>query len=275
MPTVTTFTAIIGTMLPEPHAGLLAGMLFGTKSTLSRELVTSLTATGTLHIIALSGMNISILAALSMTTFLRFVSRRIACLLTVLIIIGFVWFVGVGASILRAAIMGCLSLLAVMLGRQNWSILTYLLTIGIMLLVKPDWIGDLSFQLSALATLGIILFGRARAVTTLPTTATPRLWSVCYSLVADDLRVTLSAQVFTIPLIVFTFHRLSLISPLTNILIGWTMAPITAIGLSAVLLGWIWLPLGTTLAWVCWLLLDYLILAVHMTARLPFSSINF
>ena len=76
-------------------------------------------------------MNISILAGLSETTFLRFVSRRIASLLTVFIIIGFVWFVGITPSVLRAAIMGYLTLLAVSMGRQTWTLFTYGITIAI------------------------------------------------------------------------------------------------------------------------------------------------
>lgn len=258
MVTVDTFTSIINQVLPEPHAGLLSGILFGTKASLSKDLIDALTRTGTLHIIALSGMNISIIADLSVTTFLRLVSRRVASLLTVLIIIGFVWFVGPSASVVRAAIMGSLTLFAVLVGRPNWSILSFVLTVSIMLLVKPSWISDLSFQLSALATLGIILFGKKQK-----------------NFIQDALQTTLSAQVFTIPLILFTFRRISLVSPLTNVLIGWVIAPVTAIGMALAVLGWIWLPLGYVFGWVSWVLLEYLILMVQWTATLPFSSFNY
>jgi competence protein ComEC len=265
MITVATFTSVINQVLPEPHAGLLAGILFGTRATLSADFLDALTTTGTLHIIALSGMNISILADLSILTLLRFVSRRIASLFTILIISGFVWFVGASPSVVRAAIMGSLTLFAVLSGRQNWSIFCYFLTISVMLLVKPDWIGSLSFQLSALATLGIILFGGKSAVPSK---------NFIKSFIDDSLRVTLAAQVFTIPLILFTFRRISLVSPLTNILIGWTIAPVTALGMITAILGWIFLPLGYVFAWVSWVLLEYLILVVQWTAKMPFSSLG-
>lgn len=257
MVTVATFTSVINQVLPEPHAGLLAGMLFGTKATLSKDFLDALTKTGTLHIVALSGMNISILADICATTFLRVTSRRVASLATVLIIIGFVWFVGVSASVVRAAIMGSLALLAVMTGRPTWSLFSFILTVGSMLLVKPSWIGDLSFQLSALATLGIILFGKKQK-----------------NVIGDTLQTTLSAQVFTIPLILFTFRRISLVSPLTNVLIGWVIAPLTGIGMALAFLGWIWLPIGYVFGWVSWVLLEYLILMVNWTAKLPFSSLG-
>jgi competence protein ComEC len=257
MMTISTCTSVIAHILPEPHAGLLSGILFGSKATLSKDLLDALTTTGTLHIVALSGMNISILADISITTFLRMTSRRVASLATVLIIIGFVWFVGVSASVVRAAIMGSLTLLAVLFGRPAWSIFSFALTVGIMLLWKPSWIGDLSFQLSALATLGIILFGKKQK-----------------NFIQDALQTTLSAQVFTIPLILFVFRRISLVSPLTNVLIGWVIAPLTGIGMAAAFFGWIWLPLGVVFGWVSWVLLEYLIFMVEWTAKLPFSSLG-
>jgi competence protein ComEC len=167
--------------------------------------------------------------------------------------------------------MGCLTLLSIVFGRQSWTLLTYCLTIGIMLLVKPDWIGNLSFQLSALSTLGIILY--AKKVQEQPVKKT--IITSLFSLIEDDLRVTLAAQVFTIPLNLFTFRRISLVSPLTNILIGWVIAPVTAIGMVLAILGWIWLPLGYLFGWVSWVLLEYLILMVQWTAKLPFSSVSF
>jgi competence protein ComEC len=265
MITVSTFTSVINQVLPEPHAGLLAGILFGTKATLSQEFLNALTTTGTLHIIALSGMNISILSGISITALLRVVSRRVASLLTILITIGFVWFVGPSASVVRAAIMGSLTLLSIVSGRQTWTMLTYCLTVGVMILVKPDWIGNLSFQLSALATLGIILFGWKSV-------SAPK--NLVKAFVGDSLRVTLSAQVFTIPLILFVFRRISLVSPLTNMLIGWVIAPLTGLGMATAILGWIWLPLGYAFGWVNWVLLEYLILMVEWTAKLPFSSLG-
>ncbi len=319
--TVQTLTSVINQLLPEPHAGLLAGLLFGTKTSLSRELYDALVRSGTLHIVALSGMNISILSRLITHTLLPMIGRRIASLLTILLIVWFVWFVGPSASIVRAAIMGSISLLAILLGRQYWAMLAWVLAVGIMLLLNFDWLFDLSFQLSALATLGIILFGGraggagstldavrsslfdshrqgpdplglnqgffAKAVTVLEKTrraaseclvgrsATPALvvrWF--WNLFKDDLRLTLAAQVFTIPLILFHFHRISLISPVSNVLIGWLIGPLTGLGWVTAIAGWMWLPLGQVVAWVDWVLLQYLLAVVRITSTLPFSSLG-
>lgn len=276
-----TFTGIINQLLPEPHAGLLNGILFGTKATLSKELMDALVATGTLHIVALSGMNITILESLIGSTLLPFIGKRHAAAATILLIIGFIWFVGPSASVIRAGIMGTLALLATIFGKQKWSLFFFGITVAIMLLIHPAWIGDLSFQLSALATLGLILFGSKitdRRSLIVDKKEPVFLRSTIYdlrSLIEDALRITLAAQVFTIPLIFFVFRRISLISPLTNVLIGWLIQPLTALGLIVAILGWMWLPLGQVFAWAAWLCLQYLMTVIEWTAKIPFSSLSY
>ncbi len=262
---VASLTQVLQTLLPEPHAGLLAGILFGTKATLSRELVQAFITTGTIHVVALSGMNISILAGVVSSSLLWLFSRRTVSLLTIILIAWFVWFVGFSPSVVRAAIMGNLSLIAVIFGRQNWALLSLILAVSIMLLLNPLWITDLGFQLSALATLGIILFGAKSQAKKKP---------LLIGLVSDELRITLAAQALTIPLIFFHFHRVSVISPVTNLLIGWTMAPIMILGWIAAALGSLFQPLGQLVAYPTWALLQFVIFAVEVTSKIPLASIE-
>ena len=257
MISVTTFTFTINQLLPEPHAGLLSGILFGTKAMISNNLYEALVTTGTLHIVALSGMNITILESLIAGTLLPLIGRRLAALVTIILIIGFVLIVGPSPSVIRAAIMGSMALIAVLFGRQNWSILSFILTVSVMLLVHPTWITELSFQLSVGSTLGIILFGKKQK-----------------NIFLDDLRTTLSAQVFTIPLIFFTFQRISLVSPITNVLIGWIIQPITVLGLIIAVVGSFWLPAAVPLSWISWVMLEYLIVVIEWTAKIPFASLG-
>ena len=156
--TVQSLTAILNQLLPEPNAGLLAGILFGVKTNLDRGLYQALVTTGVLHIAALSGMNISLMTGFFGWLFQLVFSKRIASLLTVLSVVCFVWFVGPSASVVRSAIMASLTLIAIVFGRQNWALYSWILAVSCMLLLNFSWITDLSFQLSALATLGMILF---------------------------------------------------------------------------------------------------------------------
>lgn len=290
--TVETFTHVVNQLLPEPHAGLMNGILFGTKATLSKPLMQDLISSGTLHIVALSGMNITLLSAMVGTVFLKIFSRRVSSILSIVVIIGFILFVGISPSVIRAGVMGVIGLLAIVFGKKNWPLYTWILAVIILLILSPTWLTDVSFQLSALATLGIILFGGKNVMTVdrnlkldtkdqvsrfQPQGLSSRfkfLSSTVWSLIEDDLRVSLAAQVFTIPIFLFHFHRISLVSPLANVLIAWTIAPITILGWIIAVLGVIWLPLGIIISWVCWLLLQYLLIVVTVTSSLPFSSIQ-
>lgn len=255
--TVAGLTAVLGRLLPEPHAGLLAGILFGTKASLGRELTDAFITTGTIHLIALSGQNVSIIAALVAVLLTPFFSRRIASLLTILVLALYLWFVGPSASLTRAVIMGSLALGAVIFGKRNTSLLSLFLAVSIMLLLNLRWIADLGFQLSVLATLGIILFGgRGKGI------------------LLSELRITLAAQLLTIPLIVFHFHRLSLVAPVANVAIGWTMPYLMGFGWAAAVAGYLWLPLGFLPAWVCWVMLTYILRIVESAASFPFAGIG-
>lgn len=263
MPTLAPFADIINRVLPEPHAGLLAGILFGVKSSITPALYDALVVTGTLHIAALSGMNITILTKLFFGAFNPFLPRLVCSILTTLVIAGFVLFVGSSPSIIRAAMMGSITLLAPLTGRISTALITWGITIASMVVFDISLLGNLSFQLSALASLGMILFGKKT-----------EYGKGVLGFIQEELTTTLSAQVLTIPLILFTFGRISLISPLTNILIGWTIPIITVLGFGVSLLGWIWLPIGQCVAWFTWVFLEWLIQSVMLTSRIPFASIG-
>ena len=268
-PTLESFTHIINQLLPEPHASLLAGMLFGIKRSMPNEFYQALITTGTLHVIALSGTNIVLLMRLVAALTLGVASRRVSSLLTVLFIILFILFVGPSPSVVRAGLMGSLTLFAVYFGRRNWSLLSLFVASLIMFLIRPDWIYSLSFQLSFGATLGIILFGGQNNVSVYSSFYT----TLKRSLIAD-LRLTLAAQVFTIPLILYYFGRVSLISPLTNLATGWLVGPIMIMGFVVVIIGMIWLPLGRLASLVVWVPLALFVTIVRFCAELPFASIQ-
>lgn len=259
-----TFVSVINQVLPEPSASLLNGIVFGVKSGIPTYVTNALTVTGTLYIVDLSGMKLAILASLLGKMLERVINKRIASIITIVCMIGFIALVGVTPGVVRAAIMATLALLATIFGRQKWSLLFFFIAIAIMLLFNPSWITNLSFQISSLASLGIILFYKSSIHAKKPVLA----------FIENNFRLTLAAQSLTIPLIFFTFHQVSVISPVTNVLIGWLMQPLFALGLLAALAGWIFFPLGQVFAWVAFPLLQYILWVVLATAKLPFASIS-
>ena len=276
--------AILSRSMPEPQAGLMAGMLFGVKASVDRALLLDLQTTGTIHLIALSGMNISILISCTQRVLLFMVKRPIANLVSALTIIGFIWVVGFSPSVVRAAIMGCISLLAVNLGKRNIPIISLILAVSCMLLLNPLWAGDISFQLSVASTLGIILFGPKGESTQLEQRAPianeqsesvqqeaqgkqilARVAHLLWRSIQCDLQVSLAAQLCTIPIILLYFHRVSLIAPIVNILVGWLVWPIMVSGIVLVVIGSVWAPLGYVAGWIAWLFVTVLIEIVQLS----------
>jgi len=262
------FIFVINSLFPEPQASLLSGILFGTKESMPKYFYNALIDTGTLHMIALSGMNISILINLAGKATL-FMGKKISIIITIFLITIFTLFVGASPSIVRAAIMGSFSLVAVYFGRLDWSLLSLFLAGGLMLLFRPFLVYDLSFQLSFLATLGITLFSiNTKKV------ASRLLYRLLFP-VLENLRMTLAAQIFTLPIILYKFHRISLVSPLANLLLEWVIQPVMVLGFITVILGKIWLPLGIIPSWFAWLLLSYMIFIIEILAKIPGASIKF
>ncbi len=264
------FIPVIQSILPEPEASLLLGMLFGIKANFSPEFYQALLTTGTVHVVALSGMNISILInVIGRVTY--FLGKKLSILTSICGIVGFIIFVGLSPSVVRAAIMGILALTAVYFGRKSTALVSLFIAGGVMLIIKPALTGDLSFQLSFAATLSIMLFAGTVRMVGENRDILSRLWFI----MKENLFVSLAAQVLTLPIIVFNFGRLSLISPVVNVLIGPVVAPITILGLAVALVGYIYIPLGYLGAWFVYPMLWYFVTVVNLLAKVPFASISF
>lgn len=251
----------------------MVGMLFGKTPGFSKDFYQALITTGTVHIVALSGMNISILTNMISKITLP-LGRKISSIVSILAISGFIYFVGPSPTVVRAGIMGIISLIAVYFGRQQLSILSLLIAAVIMMIIDPQVISLISFQLSFLATLGIIIFApQARRKKVNERNLYKSIWFDIKNIFRENFKTTLAAQVLTLPVIIFLFGRLSLISPLTNVLIGWTVTPIMILGILVIIGGLIFYPLGQLISWFSYVLLHYFVLVVEVTSKIPFASL--
>ncbi|NIP32645.1 ComEC/Rec2 family competence protein, partial [Candidatus Saccharibacteria bacterium] len=228
----------------EPQASFLAGLLYGARSGLPQDVLDNFQATGVTHIIAISGYNITIVAAifLIMAYSIGF-SRKKAFPWIVLAIGVFVIFTGASASVTRAGIMGVLVLLAKQTGRSSRIFNTLVFTAAVMSLHNP-WviIFDAGFQLSFLATVGLVYL----APMIMPWfSRVPKFFGIQESVVS-----TLSAIVMTTPLILFQFGRFSLIAPLANILIL-SVIPLTMmLGFAVVITAFVSIALAQIFSWL-------------------------
>ncbi len=244
--------------MPEPEASLLNGIIFGVNLKTTKEFYQQLKVVGLLHLVVLSGINITLLAAM-ISSITKFLSKQLSTLITILIIILFVIFVGPKAPIIRAAFMGVLTHVAILTGRKNYTLYALFLSLIFILIFWPDWLKTVSLQLSYGATLGIILFGQGKN----------NNWII------KNLHLTMAAQVFTVPIIFFYFKQVSLISPLANLLVAETIPPLMVFGFLTAILGKINYFLGYIPSLISYSILSYLVWIIETLAKLPFVFIQF
>ncbi|MDZ4221489.1 MAG: ComEC/Rec2 family competence protein, partial [Patescibacteria group bacterium] len=264
----TAFMDSINAIISEPHAAFLAGLLVGARRGIPEYLLEAFNRTGTTHIIAISGSNITIIAAV-IIGFLQYLGvhrRRAFWYITAGIII-FVIMTGATASVVRAGIMGIFVLLARQLGRASRATNALVFTAFVMLLINPKiLIFDAGFQLSFLATVGLVYIN---PILQKYAKALPEVFGVKEALVT-----TISAMITTTPLILYQFGRLSIVAPLANILIIPAIPITMAIGFAAGTAGIVSETLGAILAWPAWLLLEYMIAVAEALSGLRFASLE-
>lgn len=259
-------------LFPDPEASLLAGILLGVDTGISRELQQAFKNTGTAHIIAISGFNISIIAGLFVTFFSRFLGERRGAALAIMGIAVYTILVGGDAAVVRAAIMGSLALLARQVGRRQFALNTLLAVAFLMCLWNPLYVWDVGFQLSFFATLGLILyaepfsqFANRLIAKYFPASTAERV----AKLFSEFVLLTLAAQLTTIPIMAYHFQRISLVSFLANPFILPAQPAVMILGGIAVLLSLVWFPLGQLASWVAWPFVVYTIRIVEIFDRVP------
>jgi len=264
----TLFTSLINMYLPEPHASLLNGIIFGIPIRTAKSFYTQLKTVGLLHIVVLSGMNISILANLVGIATQSF-GKKISVCIAIVTIILFICFVGPQPPIIRAGCMGILSYIAILSGRQYVALFGLFLSSVFIAIFYPQWITSLSFQLSAGATLGIILFGQTKEQKC--QTKTKQIIFGLYK----EMRSSFAAQILTAPLIFITFKQVSFISIVSNLFVSWTIIPLMIFGFLTSVLGTINFYLGIPIAYLCYGLLSYFIFIVDTLSKIPFAFVQF
>jgi competence protein ComEC len=250
--------ATLRAALPEPHASLVAGIVLGTRAGAPPELRSALAATGASHIVAVSGFNVAVMAALVQVLALRLFGRPWALLPMLAAVWGYVVLVGAPPSAIRAALMASLAYVAQGVGRLPDPITTLALTAAAMLGWEPRLLLDLGFQLSVAATAGLVLFAAPIAERLL---ALPRP-------VRDALGVALAAQAATLPIILATFQTLSLVAPLVNVLIAPFVPLVMFFGGLLAVVGSV-SGLGELLAWLTWALVGCVLGVIGWAADVP------
>ena len=254
---VQSFSQIINSYLTEPQASLLNGIIFGIDLKSTKYFYQQLRTVGLLHLVVLSGMNISLLSALICQFTAKF-GKYISLVINIFLIILFVLFVGLQAPVVRAALTSIFTSVAIVFGKKYINLLSLLFSLVFIMLFFPQWISTISLQLSYAATIGLLLFNKKSPENP----------------ILKEIKTSMSAQLFTMPIIFWYFKEICLISLLSNLLVGWTIAPLMVLGLLTIFLGKIHYWLGFIPAQLAFGLLTYIVFIVEQLAKIPFALIK-
>lgn len=246
-----------------PERFILEGTILGDNGAMGNDFKNKLNITGLRHVIAVSGSHIVVLSSVIMSLLLLLGMRKGQAFYFAIITVAiFIVMSGMSASGVRAGIMGGIFLLAQKTGRKNMSARTIIIALALMLLVNPLLLFyDVGFQLSFLAAFGIIYLSPS----------VDRFINISFLKKSADIRsmasTTIGAQIFTFPILIFSFGSVSLVSPITNFLIL-PIAPILmSLGFLSAILGIFSKFLGWMFSLPLWVLLNYFIKVIDCFSR--------
>lgn len=263
--------------VPEPAAALGAGILLGVRSGMDQRVEDAFATSGLTHVVAISGWNIAIVAAAVSTVTARIRRRAAGRWAAPAVLIGAIVFyvvlTGASPSVVRAALMAGAALAARQAGSRAHAASALVVASGVMLAAAPPVLWDVGFQLSVLATAGLIVLGESVSARLARLPAAIR----------EPVALTLAAQVFTLPVILVNFEQLSLVAPAANVLV----APLVPLAMAASALAALvgaadavaHIPaIGDAAVWfvggAAWLYLSAMIAIATVCASLPLAAVE-
>ena len=258
------FEESLNRSLSEPYASFAAGLVLGSKRNIPDSLMSDFNRTGTTHIVAVSGYNITIIIV-NLGILFGLISRKFKFWGSIASILVFVIMTGAPASVVRAGILAGLVAFGRFEGRRiNMTILLLLVALVILFFNPYALKFDISFQLSFLAFAGLVYLS--------PIISNLKIIKWLPGLLKNTFSETLGAQVMVLPILIIYFGRVSIVSPVVNILIltfvPLTMGLVFAIGIG----GLIWATLGQIIGYLGWFLLKYIIIVVENFSKIPFAA---
>jgi competence protein ComEC len=258
--------------LPEPHASLAAGVLLGAQRTMPANLVSALRITGTTHLVVVSGQNIAIVLGAVVALLTAVMPRRRAGMLALLLLPGYVLLVGASAPVVRAAVMAVGIAIAHTSGRRTpaWIFLTY--AAAGMLALDPALAANVSFQLSAAATAGVLLLAPPLTdAVVAPLLDRPWGQGLPAALVEAAV-VSVSAAIAVTPVQAAAFHSASIVQVPANAAAALFYEGTLAVATVAALLGWL-PPVAAAVHAVGQFAPGAFIAVVEAFARIPRASV--
>jgi competence protein ComEC len=251
-------------LVPEPESGILLGIVLGERASVSPDLAHAFAVSGTTHLLAISGFNMTLVGtavALALRGRARPTARAVA---TVAAIVAYSVLVGLGPSVMRAALMASVASLGVASGRRAATANALCVAVTAMLFADPAAIADLGFLLSATATAGLVLWQASLSAR----------FAVLPGALREGLATTLAASAPTLPLVAAAFGRVSLVSPLANLVAVPLFPPLMITGAAASVVGALSVDLAQPVALVAYGCALALRIVVETFAALPIAALS-
>jgi competence protein ComEC len=250
-------------LVPEPEGGIVRGIVLGERAAVDADLASAFARSGTSHLLAISGFNMTLVAAAVAIVARGRVRPAITAFLTVSCVLAYSVLVGLAPSVARAAVMAVVASLGLAFGRRPATDNALALAVATMVGIDASAIGDIGFLLSAGATGGLLYLGDpiSRRLSFLP------------GAVRQGLATTLAATLPTIPIIAAVFGRVSLVSPLSNLVAVPLFPPLMLAGAATAALGAVSLDLAQLPGLLAYALAFLLRLVVETSAGLPLASL--
>ena len=251
-------------LVPEPESGILLGIVLGERASVSADLAYAFAASGTTHLLAISGFNMTLVGtavALALRGRARPTTRAIA---TVAAIVAYSVLVGLGPSVMRAALMASVASVGLASGRRAATANALCVAVTAMLFADPAAIADLGFLLSAAATAGLVLWQAPLSArfANLP------------GAVREGLATTLAASAPTLPIVAAAFGRVSIVSPVANLVAVPLFPPLMITGAATSVLGALSIDLARPVALVAYGCSLALRIVVETFAALPIAALS-
>ncbi len=258
----------LGASLSEPQGSLAQAILLGIRSNIPSSLYQDFQRSGTAHLLAISGLHMAIVAGILLSISVSLFGRRRPTyfLATLSALWVYALLAGMAPSVMRAAIMVSLFLLAAHLGRQRTGITALAFAAAIMVAINPQILWQVSFQLSFAAVIGLILLA--------PTFQEWGRRTGAPNIVVDSFSFSLAAILATLPLVAYYFGYISLVGLPATFLTLPALPGIIILSAVVGLIGLFALPLAQVIGWVAWLFLGYMTGVVGLFAALPYAYLE-
>ena len=259
---------------PEDTAGFARALLIGDKDGLDYETDAAFQVSGISHIVAVSGLHVTIL--FSLVYFLIGKKRLLAVGIGIPLLFCFAALAGFSPSIMRACIMHSLMIIATIIDKDDDPPTSLAFAVLVMLLINPRVATNVSFQLSVSCMVGILIFAEPIYNWLMADRRLGRVskkWKKYAAVVSGSVAMTVGATLAVTPLCAYYFGLVSLVGVVTNLLTTWVLSFIfTGIMLACVLAA-IWMPLGNILAWIVAWPIRYVLTIARWMATLPMAAV--